>query len=74
MTPEEMVLSKETQGRIWHAFRKLSKRQQEVFALRRIEGLSTEEVAEMFGMATGSVKQHLFRAVRRLRCVLGECL
>ncbi len=74
MTPEEMVLSKETQSRIWHAFRKLSKRQQEVFALRRIEGLSTEEVAEMLGVATGSVKRHLFRAVRQLRCVLGDCL
>ncbi len=69
-----MVLIKETLGRIWHAFRKLSKRQQEVFALRRIEGLSTEEVAEMLGVATGSVKRHLFRAVRQLRYVLGDFL
>lgn len=33
-TPEEALLSRETQGRIWRAFQELSARQREVFVLR----------------------------------------
>jgi RNA polymerase sigma-70 factor (ECF subfamily) len=71
-TPEEDTLNRETRGQIWQAFRALPRRQQEVFALRYVEGWSTEAVAEMLGLSTGSVKQHLFRAVHRLRAVIGD--
>ena len=71
-TPEETLLSRETQGRIWRAFQELSARQREVFALRYVDEWSTEEVAQMLGITTGSVKRYLFRAVRHLRRVLGE--
>jgi RNA polymerase sigma-70 factor (ECF subfamily) len=71
-TPEQALLSRETARRIWRAFQELSGRQQEVFALRYIEEWSTEEVAEMLGISTGSVKRYLFRAVHHLRCALGD--
>jgi len=71
-TPEEAALSHEVYGRIWQIFRQLPARQQEVFALRYIEGWSTDEVAEALGLGVGSVKQHLFRAVHRLRAAMGE--
>lgn len=71
LTPEEEILSREKRWRIWHSFRELSPRQQEVFVLRHLEGWSTEEVAETLGLTAGSVKRHLFRAVRQLRKVLG---
>lgn len=70
-TPEEEALSAEMRGHIWQAFRKLSLRQQEVFVLRYLEGWSTEAVAETLGLSVGSVKQHQFRAIRRLRAVIG---
>jgi RNA polymerase sigma-70 factor (ECF subfamily) len=70
-TPEEEALSHETCGRVWQAFRELPSRQQEVFTLRYLEGWSTEAVAEALGLSVGSVKQHLFRAVHRLRSVIG---
>jgi RNA polymerase sigma-70 factor (ECF subfamily) len=70
-TPEEEILSAERRGQIWRAFRKLSLRQQEVFVLRYLEGWSTEAVADTLGLSVGSVKQHLFRAIRRLRTVIG---
>lgn len=66
-TPEREALGREERWRVWRSFRKLSSRQQEVFALRQIEGWSTEEVAEILGVSTGSVKRHLFRAVHQLR-------
>jgi RNA polymerase sigma factor (sigma-70 family) len=70
-TPEEEALTREVHERIWQAFRVLPARQQEVFVLRYLEGWSTEAVADALGLSVGSVKQHLFRAVHRLRAVIG---
>jgi RNA polymerase sigma factor (sigma-70 family) len=70
-TPEEEALNREARERIWQAFRALPSRQQEVFVLRYLEGWSTEAVADALGLSVGSVKQHLFRAVHRLRAVIG---
>jgi RNA polymerase sigma-70 factor (ECF subfamily) len=69
-TPEEALVGVETRRRIWIAFRQLSPRQQEVFALRHVEDLSTADVAMTLGLTEGSAKQHLFRAVRHLRLAL----
>jgi DNA-directed RNA polymerase specialized sigma24 family protein len=43
-----------------------------VFALRYIEEQSTSDVAAALGLSAGSVKRHLFRAVRHLRRALGD--
>lgn len=71
-TPEDEAIGRETQLRIWTALDRLPARQREVFALRQLEGLSTAEVAGALALTTGSVKQHLFRAVRALRRALGD--
>jgi RNA polymerase sigma-70 factor (ECF subfamily) len=71
-TPEQALLSRETEASIWRAFQQLSHRQQEVFALRYVDEWSTEEVADMLGITTGSVKRYLFRAVHHLRRTLGD--
>ena len=62
------------EGRRTHLARlsALSARQQEVFALRYVDEWSTEEVAEMLGITTGSVKRYLFRAVHHLRRALRD--
>ncbi len=70
-TPERAALSGEDRERIWRAFRQLPPRQREVFALRHLEEWSTQEVAEALGLSPGTVKRHLFRAVRHLRKGLG---
>jgi RNA polymerase sigma-70 factor (ECF subfamily) len=70
-TPEEEALGAEVRAHIWRAFRQLSQRQQEVFVLRHLEGWSTEAVANILELSVGSVKQHLFRAIRHLRAALG---
>ncbi len=71
--PEASALSRERRDRIWRAFRRLAARQQEVFVLRHLEGWSTEAVAAALGLSPGSVKQHLFRAIRHLRAALEGC-
>ncbi len=69
--PERAAVNAETRERIWRVFRELPRRQREVAALRYVEGYSTQEVADALGLTAGSVKRHLFRAVRRLRAALG---
>jgi RNA polymerase sigma factor (sigma-70 family) len=71
-SPEDMVIGRETWTRIWRAFRSLPDRQREVFVLRHVEGWSGPEIAAALGISPGSVKRHLFRAVRRLRDTTGE--
>lgn len=70
--PADAALGAETRQRIWEAFRALPRRQQEIFALRYIEEQSTVDVAAALGLSPGSVKRHLYRAIRRLRRALGE--
>ncbi len=70
-TPEQAAIGRETQDRIWRAFRELSGRQREVFVLRQLEGWSTAAVATALGLREGSVKSHLFRALRHLRAAAG---
>lgn len=70
--PEHAALGAECRGRIGRAWRRLPARQREVFLLRQVEGLSTEETAAALGVAVGSVKRHLFRAVLNLRAALQE--
>lgn len=71
LTPEQSALSQETRQRIWRAFNSLPGRQKEVFALRHLEGWSTEEVAGALQLSSGTVKRHLFRAVQHMRAALG---
>jgi RNA polymerase sigma-70 factor (ECF subfamily) len=71
-TPETLLLSREKQKHIWRLFGALSPRQREVFVLRRLEGLSTDDAARVLGLTTGSIKRHLFHAIRHLQKAIGE--
>lgn len=72
LAPSEAAISEATRRRIWIAFRALPHRQQEVFVLRYLDERSTPEVAKALGLSPGSVKRHLFRAIRRLRGTLED--
>jgi RNA polymerase sigma-70 factor (ECF subfamily) len=71
-TPEDELIGRETQRRIWTAMNRLPARQREVFALRQLDGLSTADAADALGIGAGSVKRHLFRAVHALRRAMGD--
>lgn len=70
--PEAAAISRQTRERLWRAVRALPARQREVFALRQLQGYSTDETATLLGLDAGTVKQHLFRAIRALRAALGD--
>jgi RNA polymerase sigma-70 factor (ECF subfamily) len=49
-----------------------SQQQRTIFALRFVEELELNEIAEILGLQVGSVKTHLFRAVHAVRNKLKE--
>ena len=62
----------EIDARVREAMTKLSESQRTAFVLRHYEGLTMNEIAPVLGCSVGSVKVHLFRALRRLRAQLGD--
>src|SRR5262249_34864304 len=52
-TPEDEAIGHETQRRVWTALGRLPRRQREVFALRQLDGLTTDETAAALGIAAG---------------------
>jgi RNA polymerase sigma-70 factor (ECF subfamily) len=59
------------QERISKAMNQLPPREKEVFHLRHYEDLSMKEIADLMGIAEGSVKAHLFHALEKMRKFLG---
>ncbi|MDE0084846.1 MAG: sigma-70 family RNA polymerase sigma factor [Candidatus Poribacteria bacterium] len=68
--PEKQLEEKERGRIIREAVDELSSKQKAVFMLTRYEGLQIREVAEALGMAEGTVKIHLHRAMKKLQTLL----
>ena len=70
--PAREFQSQEAMRSLRRSLQKLSSRQQVIFTLRHYEGLPFKEIAEHLGIATGTVKAHLHRAITQLRKDLNE--
>lgn len=66
------VRGREIEARIRQALPVLSKSQRQVFLLRHYEGLPLAEIADSMGCTVGSVKVHLFRALKKLQVELND--
>ncbi|MFO7975875.1 MAG: sigma-70 family RNA polymerase sigma factor [Candidatus Hydrogenedentota bacterium] len=65
--PGTRARAEEIGNHVQRALDVLSSAQRQVFVLRHYEGLQLAEIADAMGCSIGSVKVHLFRAVRKLR-------
>ncbi|MEJ2006800.1 MAG: sigma-70 family RNA polymerase sigma factor [Acidobacteriota bacterium] len=72
--PEQELQRTELETILQDATRALPVTFRTVFYLRDVEGLSTEETAEMLNLSEGAVKARLFRARLRLREELSKTL
>ena len=70
-SPEDYVLSQERRRQLLAALSELPERQRLVFMLSHFEGRSSREVSATTGLNESTVRVHLFRAIRRLRALLG---
>lgn len=72
--PEQQLTRTELEGILETAAKALPPTFRAVFFLRDVEGLSTEETAEILNLSNGAVKARLFRARLRLREDLSKIL
>jgi len=70
--PERAAMRRELALALEEAMADLRPEHREILLLRFREGLSYEELAEVLGLALGTVKTHLHRARKRLAVVLGN--
>src|SRR5579884_3193450 len=73
-TPYELVEQTERRQLVTRALRSLSEPYRTVVVLREVEDLSYEEIAEILGVAEGTVKSRLKRGRELLRRKLAGCL
>ena len=68
---ERRMLAKERWGQVTQAVAGLPDRQRLVFTLCHLDEQSPAEISAATGMSQATVRVHLFRALRKLRGVLG---
>jgi len=65
--PEREIMAHQLRGAIERAELQLSAQQKVIFRLRHYENRSLEEIAELLGLRSGTVRAHLFRAIHKIR-------
>jgi RNA polymerase sigma-70 factor (ECF subfamily) len=72
--PERTLWNRQLQQRIENALQDLTPRERMVFELRHYQGLRLRNIGEMLGTTEEAAKNCLFRATRKMRAVLGDCV
>ena len=72
MSPEQAAAAKQQVEKIWKVAGRLSGKQRTVFLLRFAEDMELLEIAAITGLKEGTVKTHLFRALKSVRSALEE--
>jgi len=73
-SPAEAALMKELEQQITRAIDQLPPKQRAVFIMKRLDGLSLEEIAQILGRKVGTIKAHLSHATHKLMDLLGPYL
>ena len=68
--PERRAVHRELGARVQAELGRLAPKERVAFTLRHFEDLSIREIADLMGTPEGSVKNNIFRAVRKLRAAL----
>lgn len=71
-SPELNAVLREQVAAVWNAAQGLPERQRTVFLLRFVEDMDLLEIAAATGMKEGTVKTHLFRALKTVRERIGS--
>ncbi len=71
-TPSEKLMRQEFLHRVRRTMQQLRETDREILVMRHLEELSVREVADILGIAPGTVKSRHFRALERLQSLLDE--
>lgn len=72
LSPERVVIGRESMARLSSALRELPERTRDVFTLRCLEGLKHAEVAQLLGVSVRAVEKHTAKALAHLSQALGD--
>ena len=72
--PEEVMLENDSGALLRKALEKIPTKFREVLILRELEGMSYKEIADVTGMAAGTVMSSLWRARGRLRQAMTDLM
>ena len=72
--PERSLWNRQLKQRLENALHRLTPRERMVFELRHYQGLRLRNIGEMLGTTEEAAKNCLFRATRKMRAVLGDCV
>jgi len=67
VNPDKMLEQTEWDSRLQALLSRLPTRQRTIFVFKHLQDLRIREIAKILGLSEGTVKVHLFRAVRNLR-------
>jgi RNA polymerase sigma-70 factor (ECF subfamily) len=68
--PERLAVSADCRRQVSEAMNAMSPLERVTFTLRHFEGCSINEIAQTLGIGNNAAKQHIFRAVRKIRLAL----
>src|SRR5688500_17994127 len=70
-SPDRLVFGAEVRRRLAVAMSRMSAVEKSAFTLRHFEGMSIDEIGQALSLDTSATKHSIFRAVRKVRDVLG---
>jgi RNA polymerase sigma-70 factor (ECF subfamily) len=71
-SPSRQAMREELRRRVQVALAQLAEHDREILVMRYLEQLSTSEISAVLGIAEGTIKSRHYRALERLRKVLGD--
>jgi RNA polymerase sigma-70 factor (ECF subfamily) len=72
--PERLAMSREAGRTVETAMADLTAKERAAFVMRHMHGCSIRDIGESLKLTDGSVKQHIFRAVRKVRAAVGALM
>lgn len=72
LTPAAHAMRQELETRFWSALDELPEADREIILMRHQEQLGNGEVADILGLSPAAAGMRYLRALRRLRCALGD--
>ena len=70
--PEQALVARQELEAVWKIVEELPQQQKAIFLLRFVEEMSLEEIARTLELRPGTVKSHLFRALRAVKARMGR--
>ncbi len=72
LTPETLLINKETEQKIAEIIDKMPKQPGLVFRLHKVDGMKYKEIASVLGISVKTVENHMGKALKFFRKLYGE--